>query len=205
MYNPTSQKNSPVTFEIEQQLLSKLKRFQQQTKTNSLSEIIRYALNSFKFESFKNTVTINKQISIRLPQSLKDELSKFSTKKKVSIGELLRAAIQNLCLQSPNNQKTKAMIMAITTPKRPAARKPVAKKVAVKKATAKKTTAVKKPVAKKPAAKKPVAKKATVKKAVAKKPATKATVKKTAVKKTAVKKTAAKKPAAKKTTVAKKK
>ncbi len=200
MYNPTPQKNSPVTFEIEQKLLSKLKQFQQQTKTNSLSEIIRYALNSFKFESFKNTITVNKQISIRLPKSLKDELSRFSTKKKVSIGELLRAAIQNLCLQSPNNPKTKAMIMAITTPKRTAARKPVAKKVAVKKTTAKKT------VAKKPAAKKPAAKKATVKKAVAKKPAAKkATVKKTVAKKTTAKKTAARKPAARKTTVAKKK
>lgn len=214
MISSTSKKrNSPITFEVEEGLLSKLKRLQEQTKTKSLSAVIRYAIGTYKFQAFKNTVIVNKQISIRLPQSLKDDLADYSTQKRVSIGELLRAAIDSLCLQSPNNQITKAMIMATTTPKRTAARKPVTKKVAVKK-VAKKTTAkkpaAKKPVARKAVAKKPAAKKTVAKKAAVRKPAAKKTVKKAVAKKTtarkpAARKPAARKPAARKTTVAKKK
>lgn len=199
MPKTTSQKNTPITFEVEEKLLSRLRHVQEQTKAGSLSETIRQALNAYKFETFTNVVSANRQISIRLPQPMKDELTKVSTEKKVSIGELLRVAIHDLCSQSPNNQKTKAMIMAITTPKRKTARKPVAKKVTVKKVV--KKTAAKKPVAKKPAAKKAVAKKSVAKKAVAKKPVAK---KKTAAKKRpAAKKSATKKAVAKKTTAKK--
>lgn len=164
MKNLISPKSAPITFEIQQELLLKLKHLQKASKTNSMSEVIRYALKSFNFSSFKRTVTPHKQISVRLSQDLKDNLTNFSTRKRVSVGELLRVAIEGLCLQSPKPQVIKAM--AITTIRKSAtkkATKKVAKKVAkkaTKKVAKKATKKVAKKVARKTAAKKTTAKRA---------------------------------------------
>lgn len=164
MQNPT-QKSAPITFEIQEELLSKLKNYQKLTKANSVSEVIRYSLNAFNFNAFKHNPIQQKQISVRLPENLKSRLTVFSTKKRVSIGELLRVAIENLCLHSPKPQTKK--VMAISTIKKvvkKAAKKAAGVKKAVKKTPAKK--AVKKTAAKKAVKKtvKKAAKKATARK-----------------------------------------
>lgn len=160
MQNSNSQKSAPITFEIQEQLFSKLKSYQKVTNANSVSEVIREALNAFNFTAYKHIPIKQKQISVRLPENLKSRLILFSTKKHVSIGELLRVAIESLCLHLPKPQTKK--VMAISTIKKVVkkAAKKAAKKT-VKKAAAKKTVkkAAKKTVAKKTAAKKATAKK----------------------------------------------
>lgn len=165
MTNTPSQKSAPITFEIQEELLAKLKNYQKASNANSVSEVIRQSLIAFNFNAFKHTPIPHRQISVRLPENLKNRLTSFSTKKRVSIGELLRVAIENLCLHQPKPQAKKPM--AISTIKKVV--KKATKKAAVKKATTKKT-AVKKAVKKtaKKAAKKTVAKKAA-KKTTAKK------------------------------------
>lgn len=161
MTNAPSQKSAPITFEIQEELLLKLKNYQKLSNSNSVSEVIRQALMDFNFNTFKHTAIPHRQISVRLPENLKTRLTNFSTKKRVSIGELLRVAIESLCLHQPKPQAKKPMAMPTVKKVVKKATKKVAKK-ATKKAPAKK--AAKKTVKK--AAKK-VAKKAT-KKATAK-------------------------------------
>lgn len=165
MQNPTSQKSAPITFEIQEELLSKLKNYQKVTNANSVSEVIRHSLTAFNFNSFKHNPVQQKQISVRLPENLKSRLTTFSTKKRVSIGELLRVAIESLCLHSPKPQTKK--VMAISTVKKVV--KKAAKKAATKKTVAKKAIKkVAKKAVKKSAAKK-VAKKTAAKKTTARK------------------------------------
>lgn len=155
MTNTPSQKSAPITFEIQEELLSKLKNYQKASNANSVSEVIRHSLMAFNFNAFKHTPIPHRQISVRLPENLKNRLTSFSTKKRVSIGELLRVAIENLCLHQPKPQAKKPMAIVKKATKK-AAKK--ATKKTVKKAVKKTVKKAAKKVAKK-AAKKTTARK----------------------------------------------
>lgn len=183
--------SSPLTFDLKADLIAVLDKYQKQLGV-SKSEIIRFAISGFDYAGFAPAVEDHRQISVRLPLTQKTDLVKLAKSKKVSIGELLRAALEKL----PTVPAKSGIEKAAPKPKvaKKAAKK-VAKKAAkkaVKKVAAKKVAAKKKPAAKKAVAKKPAAKKAAKK--VAKKPA----VEKAAAKEPAKKKASAKKPAAKK-------
>lgn len=149
--------NPPLTFDIEEKLLKGMETFQKKTNAKTLSEVIRLALNVFNFEKYEKIHKKHKQVSVRLPMEVKEKLYLVSDRKKVSIGELLRVAINHLCAQKIKPQMIKAMATKKKTPtkKSTAKRKttlktkkaPTKKKtsVAKKKTTLKKkTTAVKK-------------------------------------------------------------
>ena len=176
---------SPLTFDLQQDLYEKLVEVQRQVGARSLSEVVRYAVSVLDSSKLDLNPAEHRQISVRLSSELRTHLVLLSKKNKVSLGELLRAALDNM----PTNPST--FNLENSMPKKKVTKKKVAKK-AVKKAPAKKAV-------KKKAAKKKVAKKA-VKKAPAKKAAKKKVAKK-AVKKAAKKKVA--KKAAKKNVVKK--
>ncbi|MCH6255944.1 CopG family transcriptional regulator [Puniceicoccaceae bacterium K14] len=183
-----SAESSPLTFDLKADLISVLDKYQTKLGGVSKSEIIRHAISQFDYATFKPVVEPHRQISVRLPLKQKNSLVKLAKGKKVSIGELLRAALESL----PGNPASSGIEKP--APKKPAPKK-AAKKV-VKKAAKK---AAKKPAAKK-AAKKAAPKKAVKKaapKKVVKKAAPKKVVKK-AAKKAAPKKAAPKKAAPKK-------
>ena len=178
----SSGKTSPLTFDLQQDLLEKLKKLQHRTGARSLSEVVRYAISVLNVAEMDLGSSTRQQISVRLSDDLRQRLVRLSKQKKVSLGELLRAALDSLPSELPDfNPET-------TMPKKKATKKKVATKKVAKKAPAKKAVkkkvAAKKPVKKvaKKAAKKKVAKKA-VKKAVKKKVAKKAAKKKAAKKK----------------------
>ncbi len=182
----SSETSSPLTFDLQQDLLDKLKRLQKKVGARSLSEVVRHAVSVFDSSDLDLKTSSHRQISVRLSSELRQRLVRLSKQKKVSVGELLRAALDSLPAElSDFNLKQ-------TMPKKKTTTKKAAKKV-VKKAPAKK--AVKKKVAPKKAAKKTVAKKAAPKKKAVKK----AAPKKAAPKKKAVKKAAPKKAVKKKT------
>lgn len=212
----SSKSTTPLTFDLQQDLLDKLKQLQRRTGANSLSEVVRYAVSRIEVSKLKLTQTSHRQISVRLSAELRQRLVKLSKQKKVSVGELLRVALDSLPDQLPGFNPETIMPKKKTTKKKVAAKKKVvrkapAKKKAVKKKVAKKPVkkAVKKKVAKKKAvkkaAKKKVAKKKAVKKKAAKKKVAKKAPKKKVAKKKAVKKKAAKKKVAKKKVAKKKK
>lgn len=197
--------SSPLTFDLQQDLLVKLKDLQQKNGARSTSEIIRYAISVFDASTLETNTNEHKQISVRLDSELRDRLNRMSKQKKVSVGEILRAALESLPDNLPGINPETNMPKKKSTKK--SATKKAASKAPAKKAVKKK--AAKKKVAKKAPAKK-VAKKATkkavkkaVKKAAKKKVAKKAPAKKAAKK--AVKKVAKKAPAKKKAAAKKKK
>ena len=187
----SNKKSTPLSFDLQQDLFVKLKEIQRQTGARSISEVVRYAVSHLDASELKLSNTSHRQISVRLSDKLRQRLVKLSKQQKVSVGELLRAALESLPDQLPGFNPETIM------PKKKATKKKVVRKAPAKKKAVKKVVkkAVKK-VAKKKAVKKAVkkvAKKKAVKK-VAKKKVAKKAVKKKAVKKVAKKKVAKKAP-----------
>ncbi|GAB5561151.1 MAG: hypothetical protein SynsKO_27980 [Synoicihabitans sp.] len=162
---------SPLTFDLPVSLIAKITSAQSKLGLGSTSEVVRLALANFNFDRFESSREEHRQISVRLPADMKTVLTRQSRKKKVSVGELLRASLDDLSVAKPVAKPK----VAKGKKKAKAAKKAPAKKAAAKKAPAKK--AAKKAPAKKAAAKKTVkkaAKKVVAKKAPAKKTAKKA-------------------------------
>lgn len=87
---------SPLTFDLPVSLISKLDAAQKKLGLGSNSEVVRLAIAEFNFDSFESTAEEHRQISVRLPADHKAKLTKVAKKKKVSVGELLRVAIESL-------------------------------------------------------------------------------------------------------------
>ncbi len=223
------QKTFPITFDISQEQFRQLQKLKREYGLASISELVRLAVSRFNFAKVPSSAQEHQQISVRLGEEDKAVLSTTSKARNISVGGLLRSALDELFSNLPNkdtiqtqtrtNMPTKKTAKKKTVkkavkkaPSKKVARKAVAKKVAkkavkkvaakkvAKKKVAKKKVAAKKKVVAKKAVKK-VAKKKVAKKAVKKAPAKKKVAKK-AVKKVATKKKVAKKAVKK---VAKKK
>jgi hypothetical protein len=198
--------SSPLTFDLKADLLSKLESARKKLGVGSKSEVIRYAISVFDYSSYQSSVQEHRQISVRLPLKQKASLLKIARQKKVSVGELLRAALEslpaNVAGAEKQTQTKKVEPMKKATKK--AARKAPAKKAAkraVKKVAKRAKKAVKKAVkkvARKAKAAKKAVKKAVKRKAPARKAAKKRAPAKKAAKRRAPAKKAAKKKAAKK-------
>lgn len=174
----SSGKTSPLTFDLQQDLLEKLKKLQRFTGARSLSEVIRYAVRHLNVSDVDLGSKGHQQVSVRLSDQSRQHLIRLSKQKKVSLGELLRAALDSLPSELPDFNPEPTM------PKKKAIKKKAAPKKVARKAPAKKT-AVQKRVAKKPVKK--VASKKAAKKAAKKTLAKKAVQKKAAKKKVAKK------------------
>ncbi len=88
--------SSPLTFDLKADLLAKLERVQKKLGAGSKSEVIRHAISVFDYSSYQSSTQEHRQISVRLPLKQKASLLKIARQKKVSVGELLRAALESL-------------------------------------------------------------------------------------------------------------
>ncbi len=86
-------KTSPLTFELESDVYAKLEQFRTETNTRSVSVIIRKALEDFDFDSVHPENNTARQMSVRLPKDLRDELKQASKSNGVSLGKIVREAI----------------------------------------------------------------------------------------------------------------
>jgi len=132
MAKKDSRPASPLTFDLPVSLIDKITATQSTLGLASTSEVVRLALANFNFDRYESAREEHRQISVRLPADMKTLLSRHSRKKKVSVGELLRASLDDLSATRP--VKTKS---AKGKKKAPAPAKKVVKKVAKK--AAKKT------------------------------------------------------------------
>lgn len=168
---------APLTFDVNVDQLKKIEVILNQNDARTISEAVRLAVDSFKPEKYNPKQIAHRQISVRLPLKTRNFLLKLSQRKGVSVGELLRAALDSLPTKTRkgNITTTKKSTMAVKkrVKKRAAAKKkaPARKKVAKKRAPARKKAAKKENPARKKAAKKKVAKKKAAKRKVAKKKA----------------------------------
>lgn len=98
MAKKSSSTTSPLTFDLPVSLISKIESAQKKLGLGSTSEVVRLAIAKFNFDRYEAETEEHRQISVRLPADMKATLSKHSRKKKVSVGELLRVALDELAL-----------------------------------------------------------------------------------------------------------
>jgi len=84
-----------VTFDLSEELLARLERSRVSAGLRTTSEIVRAAIDGFDFESCTPHVEgARRQISVRLSSEQRAVLKRTATRKGVSIGELLRLAVE---------------------------------------------------------------------------------------------------------------
>lgn len=92
---------SPLTFDLPLSLIGKLEAQQKKLGLKSTSEVVRLAIDEYDYDTFEASAEEHRQISVRLPGDMKTKLGKHAKKKKVSVGELLRVAIDSLEAKGP--------------------------------------------------------------------------------------------------------
>jgi len=88
--------STPLTFELPSSLVNRINDCRGQLGLKSASDVVRQALAHFDFAGFAAAPRDQCQISVRLPADQKRTLLKAARQKKVSAGELLRAALEAL-------------------------------------------------------------------------------------------------------------
>jgi len=86
---------APVTFDLPEDLLARLERSRLAAGLRTTSEIVRVAIDGFDFEACTPRVEeVHRQISVRLNSQQRATLKRTATRKGMSIGELLRLAVE---------------------------------------------------------------------------------------------------------------
>jgi hypothetical protein len=125
--------STPLTFEIPSCLVDRIHNCRGRLGLKSASDVVRCALAGFDFAGFQTPAREQCQISVRLAPDQKRMLFKTARQKKVSAGELLRAALEALS-DGAAAASSKAGLRA-TSGKggQPAAKKAAGRKPAVRK------------------------------------------------------------------------
>jgi len=105
MAKKSSSTASPLTFDLPVSLIAKIESAQKKLGLTSTSEVVRLAIAKFNFDRYEATAEEHRQISVRLPGDMKSVLTKTSKKKKVSVGELLRVALDDLAVPAGKKGK----------------------------------------------------------------------------------------------------
>ena len=123
--------STPLTFDLPCALVARIRQCRRAHGRSTTSEIVRLAVAHFDFAAYQPAVEAHQQISVRLPAALKAELGRQAKHKKVSAGELLRAALTQFSARpveaAGKNKATR------NTMKKKSAKKPAKKKAGKKK------------------------------------------------------------------------
>jgi hypothetical protein len=88
--------SAPVTFDLPLDLLTKIEACRKTLRLKTTSEVIRASLNDFDFAACKPDATPHRQISVRLSAEQRATLKRYARLNDVSVGELLRLAVDAL-------------------------------------------------------------------------------------------------------------
>jgi hypothetical protein len=88
--------STPLTFELPGSLVDRIHDCRGRLGLKSASDVVRRAISKFDFAGFQAPACEQSQISVRLTPDQKRTLFKAARQKKVSAGELLRAAVEAL-------------------------------------------------------------------------------------------------------------
>lgn len=95
----SAQKNkpsAPLTFELPVDLMEKIEACRKTMGLTTVSEVIRTAVERFDFTKCQPVHLPQRQISVRLSAEHRHTLRRQARLKDVSVGELLRLAIEGL-------------------------------------------------------------------------------------------------------------
>lgn len=87
---------APLTFDLPLSLIEKIEAIQGKLGEKSISAVVRLAVQKFDVDGYECDTSEHRQISVRLPAGDKAALVKAAKKKRVSVGELLRVAVEAL-------------------------------------------------------------------------------------------------------------
>ena len=127
----TSSKSTaaPLTFDLPQELIEKINTCRDRLDLKTASAVVRTAISRFDFKTYLPPAHDHRQISVRLPPAMRAELLRRSRQKQVSVGELLRVALESFsarpAVAGASVKNTTGTIMA---KKKPAKKKAVKKK-----------------------------------------------------------------------------
>ena len=103
---PVNKKSSaPLTFDLPESLIAKIQRAKQILGVGTASEIVRLALARFDLNGFQPARNPHTQISVRIVEKLRMSLRRTAKQKDVTIGELIRAALEELPVKAPSTRK----------------------------------------------------------------------------------------------------
>jgi hypothetical protein len=91
--------STPLTFELPSSLVDWIHSCRGRLGLKSASEVVRHALARFDYAAFQPAPRDQCQISVRLGPDQKRLLFRSARQKKVSAGELLRAALETLSIR----------------------------------------------------------------------------------------------------------
>ncbi len=96
MSSPKIKAAAPLTFDLPVSLIAKLEKARRGHQLGSASEVVRLALAHFDLGAFQSTREPHRQISVRIAGKQRTELRQAAKRKDVSVGELIRAALEQL-------------------------------------------------------------------------------------------------------------
>ena len=97
---------APLTFDLPVSLLAKIARTKRGHALRSTSEVVRLALEQFDLGSFEPVRDPHRQISVRIAGKQRGALRQAAKRNDASIGELIRAALEQLPLKPTRADKT---------------------------------------------------------------------------------------------------
>lgn len=96
---------APLTFDLTQPQVAKIESTRRILSLSTASEVVRLAISQFDFSSYEAKHPPHRQISVRLAPELREKLRRYAQRKNVSIGELLRVALEGLTAGKPKAGK----------------------------------------------------------------------------------------------------
>jgi len=111
-------KPAPVTFDLSLDLLAKIEVCRKDLEAETTSDVIRVALDQFDFAGCQPEVIPHRQISVRLNLEQRANLKRFARVKGVSVGELLRMAVESMPAPKPKAKQKKPIAKKKKTDRR---------------------------------------------------------------------------------------
>ena len=105
MPDKTAQYWAPLTFDLTLPQVQKIEAVRRTRGLRSASEVVRLAIAEFDINKYAARRPRHRQISVRLDPELREKLRRHAKKKNVSIGELLREALETLPTKAKKARK----------------------------------------------------------------------------------------------------
>ncbi len=91
-----SKPSAPLTFDLPVSLIERIELCRRGNGFESASEVVRAAIEDFDFATCRPDREAHRQISVRISSEQRSALRRYSRQKDVSVGQLLRMAVEAL-------------------------------------------------------------------------------------------------------------
>lgn len=96
---------APLTCDLPESLIAKIGMARKGHGLGSASEVVRLALARFDLNGFKPSHDAHRQISVRIAGATRVLLRRTAKQKDASVGEIIRAALEELPVKASTERK----------------------------------------------------------------------------------------------------